>query len=715
MPAGTKGQQASSDEESRESSDSGPDSTLLTAKRSRTLLYAGIALVVVGVICIGAGWLAAHGSHGGSSNDCRGFVRCPAYPAPYLFGRWPESYDYVGTFPEGFVWGLGTASYQIEGAYKEDGRGASIWDTFTGADTLGMPGGNCSYCCTATPCPINKAMKDVGATGNVAADSYHLHATDVALMKAMGLKHYRFSIAWPRMFPTGAASGDPNPEAVAWYSNFINELLAAGITPYVTLYHWDLPQALLSPPEWQGWWSRDAQGQPNGQIIPNFNHYADTCFRLFGDRVKAWITFNEPFTFLFLASGYGKAPSIETYSNMSIDPWIGGHNVLNAHAAAVDIYRKKYQSSQQGKIGITNNYDWKEPKTTAPEDIAAAERSHLFNLGWFCEPIFGGNGDYPPEMRQLYGSRLPQFTAEQKALLKGSADFFGLNHYGTGWASNSDEPGSDTSYSTSDEDGFPRAQSTWLYGAGWGLRKLLSWIKDRYHDPVIFVTEGGWSLAANSAAEAAKDPARTYYYANYTSEMLKAVHADGVRVFGYFAWSLLDNFEWEQGYTERFGTVWTDYNFGLDPNSPSPYNSHQPTPGRQLRRRKDSNCWLETLWTSNSLSEPSGDECVNASVFEGYYGGDHGCMHYVFVDAGGLGGYITLRTPAQGTCDNSTDQTLSKPVSFSGGTVSCENGCNQPNASTAFLQGFWSKKLDGVEWGDGTSWKKASTQGKLTS
>merc|ERR1719436_2171861 len=210
------------------------------------------------------------------------------------------------------------------------------------------------------------------------------------------------------MFPTGAATGEPNAEAVKFYNDFINKLLDAGITPYVTLYHWDLPQALLSPPEWGGWWARDSvTGHPNGQILPNFMHYVDTCFRLFGDRVKTWITFNEAWTFTYLASGYGKAPGIEYYSDMTIDPWIAGHNVLDAHAEAVHLYRTKYQPVQGGKIGITNNCDWREPHSNAPWDIAAAEQAVLFQLGWYSDPIFGGKGDYPPEMRALYGSRLP--------------------------------------------------------------------------------------------------------------------------------------------------------------------------------------------------------------------------------------------------------------------------------------------------------------------
>ncbi|CAE8627936.1 unnamed protein product, partial [Polarella glacialis] len=178
---------------------------------------------------------------------------------------------------------------------------------------------------------------------------------------------------------------------------------------------------------------------------------------------------------------------------------------------------------------ITNNVDWKEPKTQSSADVAAADRAIIFNLGWFCDPIFGGQGDYPPEMRAVFGDRLPEFTAAERELLKGSADFFGLNHYATAWC--------------------------------------LGFIQAYYVSLIIYVTEGGWwSMPASNAEAGVADLPRLLYYANYTAEMLKAINEDGVDVRGYFGWSLLDNFEWERGYVERFGTVFTDYNFGFDPN-----------------------------------------------------------------------------------------------------------------------------------------------------
>jgi beta-glucosidase/6-phospho-beta-glucosidase/beta-galactosidase len=236
-----------------------------------------------------------------TTTSCFGYDVCPEYPQPYGHGEWPSEYTYSGSFPDGFVWGLGTASYQIEGGYQEGGRGASIWDTFTGANTIGMPGADCGHCCKTTPCPVNEGMSAKGATGNVACDHYHLWRSDIALMKSMGLRHYRFSIAWARIVPTGRIADGINEEGIAFYSDLLDGLIAAGITPSVTLYHWDLPQGLLDPPRVNGWWSRDDDGRPNGEILDDWLGYVSVCFERFGDRVKMWFTFNEAWTSSFLA------------------------------------------------------------------------------------------------------------------------------------------------------------------------------------------------------------------------------------------------------------------------------------------------------------------------------------------------------------------------------------------------------------------------------
>lgn len=549
---------------------------------------------------------------------CWPYAQCPEFPTPFNGSGYPETYEYTGKFPEGFIWGLGTAAYQIEGAYKEDGRGASIWDTYTGANTVGMPGSICS----SAPCPVNKGMYAKGATGNVANDHYHMWKSDVQFMKRLGLKYYRFSISWPRLVPMGNAStpGAVNQKGVSFYNALIDELIANDIQPVVTLYHWDLPQALMQPPyntpRKMGWYASKG-GTPAGEdsIVPLFAAYADLCFRLFGDRVKTWVTFNEAWTFTWLGSGAGKAPGIPEFSETPKWPLVAGHNVLLAHAAAVRLYRDAYQSGRSGashtggRIGITNNMDWREPRTTSPADVAAAQRALEFQLGWYADPIFGNDGDYPPSMRAILGDALPKFTPEQRKLLRGSSDFFGLNHYGTAWAFDSEEAGfcqcycSTTEAAGPDGPAFPRAESVWLYAAGWGLRKIINWVSKRYNKPDIIVTESGWSLAANTTAQGIDDPQRTYYFANYTSQLQRAISEDGCRVTGYFAWSLMDNFEWERGFTERFGVSYNDFKFGQDPDSP-PGWAQKPTAGAQVRTQKGSNKYLQAVWKANELIDP---------------------------------------------------------------------------------------------------------------
>jgi beta-glucosidase/6-phospho-beta-glucosidase/beta-galactosidase len=639
--------------------------------------------------------------HDLASEPCLGFDACLQYPTPYLPGEWPKEYKHSGSFPSDFIWGLGTAAYQVEGAYRSDGRGASIWDTFTGADTVGMPGANCSYCCKQAPCPINEGMTKKGATGSVACDHYNMWKSDVALMKAMGLKHYRFSISWPRLVPTGKVSDGVNIKAKKFYSDLIDALVEAGITPFVTLYHWDLPQGLLDPPRINGWWSRDEEGRPSGEILPHWLDYAELCFSTFGDRVKHWVTFNEPWTFTFLASGYGGAPGISEFSNQTIDPYIAAHNVLNAHAVAVDLYRRRFQKKQGGKIGITNNCDWREPRTSSAADVAAAERAVLFQLGWFADPIFGGSGDYPLPLRRLLGDRLPTFTQEERRLINGSADFFGLNHYATGWAAaDLTNPGPDYAYATISEDGFQKAQSSWLYSSAWGFRKMLNWVKRRYNNPPIVVTENGWSAKVDGKEHTAQDPSRVQYYADYAAELLASITQDGVDVRGYFAWSLMDNFEWSQGYEERFGVVYVDYSFGKDKNSPKS-DLEQPTSRRQVRLRKDSSYWWEEVWRHNKLADPKKADTwksVSSSAFHGtFFDASCGCSHS-----------ISIKT------DDSTGS-----VKSWGSSDDCESGPRKVtvNASTiimhkekdgaSFLLGYWNRGRNTIEWGDGTIWESA--------
>eukprot|EP00252_Welwitschia_mirabilis_P024437 TRINITY_DN7253_c0_g2_i2.p1 TRINITY_DN7253_c0_g2~~TRINITY_DN7253_c0_g2_i2.p1 ORF type:complete len:409 (-),score=44.00 TRINITY_DN7253_c0_g2_i2:54-1280(-) len=312
------------------------------------------------------------------------------------------------SFPRGFAFGAATSAYQIEGAAREGGRGPSIWDTFS--HTVGK-------------------IAD-GSNGDVAADSYHRYKEDVQLLKAMGMDSYRFSISWSRLLPKGTIAGGINEEGIKYYHDLIDECLKNGIKPFVTLFHWDLPQALED--KYNGF-----LGQ---QIIKDFAEYADLCFRNYGDKVKHWITLNEPLSY---AEGYdhGAVPPARcskyigncTKGNSATEPYIASHNLILSHAAAVQVYRNKYQKSQKGSIGITINTGWMMPYSSSLPDRRAALRAMDFMFGWYMGPII--KGDYPTVMRKIVRSRLPEFSNEQKKMVNGSFDFIGLNYYTSRYAS----------------------------------------------------------------------------------------------------------------------------------------------------------------------------------------------------------------------------------------------------------------------------------------
>ncbi|KDO33158.1 hypothetical protein SPRG_01970 [Saprolegnia parasitica CBS 223.65] len=426
-------------------------------------------------------------------------------------------------FPDGFVWGAATAAYQIEGAAHEGGRGLSIWDAFS-----------------KTP---GKTLN--GDTGDKAVDHYHLYKEDVQLMANMGLQHYRLSISWPRILPTGRMD-HINEEGIAFYNNLIDELLAHGITPIVTLYHWDLPLALQT--ELDGYLG----GKP---VIDAFAAYARLCFERFGDRVKQWITLNEPWVASVLGFGIGvMAPGRK--HNGKTEPYIAGHNMLLWHAHAVNVYRTEFQETQGGTIGMTLNCDWRAPKPSDDpvqwaQNVEAAERAVVFDLGWFADPIYFG--DYPEEMK----------TRQQR--------FFGINHYGTNYVEPSDaylanapcgRDGiifDDAGVTMSADDAWPRTDLGWN-AVPWGFRHLLMWIQARYAPAGgIIVTENGCAVADDDQVAAANDDFRVSYYRGYIAEMHKAITEFNVDVRGYYAWSFIDNYEWACGYSKRFGLHWVNY------------------------------------------------------------------------------------------------------------------------------------------------------------
>ncbi|KAM7505748.1 hypothetical protein LguiB_004652 [Lonicera macranthoides] len=427
-------------------------------------------------------------------------------------------------------------------------------------------------------CRQKRTMPDVHidlSNGDVAVDSYHRYKEDVAIAKNLGLDAYRFSISWTRILPYGSLNGGPiNQKGIDYYNNLINEIIAQGLDPYVTIFHWDVPQAL----------EEAYGGFLNSRIVEDYRTYAEVLFSNFGDRVKNWITFNEPWSFSDCAYAIGMlAPGRCSEwqrlgclgGDSGTEPYWVTHHQLLAHAAAVDTYRQKYQETQQGRIGITLVSQYYEPYSNTSDDQEAQQRALDFMLGWFLHPIT--YGDYPQSMRYLVGSRLPDFTANDIALLKGSYDFLGLNYYTTSYAINAPNScGTRPSYLTDSQvnqtcikDGVPigaQSGADWLYIYPIGFRGLLNYIKEKYNNPPIIITENGVcekNIETSSVSDACNDTMRKDYIHDHMCCLQEAIFRDNVNVIGYIVWSLLDNYEWASGYTVRFGLYYVDYKNNL--------------------------------------------------------------------------------------------------------------------------------------------------------
>ncbi|XP_021288994.1 beta-glucosidase 42-like isoform X3 [Herrania umbratica] len=372
----------------------------------------------------------------------------------------------------------------------------------------------------------------------------------------------RFSISWSRIFPDGLGTR-VNDEGITFYNNLIDALLEKGIQPYVTLYHWDLPLHL----------HESIGGWLNKQIVRYFAIYADTCFAHFGDRVKNWITINEPLQ--TAVNGYDTgifAPG--RCEGSSAEPYLAAHHQILAHATAVSIYRSKYKDKQGGQIGLVLDCEWAEPNSDKIEDKSAAARRLDFQFGWYMCPLY--YGDYPAVMRERIGDRLPKFSQEEKELLGNSLDFIGLNHYTSRFIAHVKKGSEESFFYRAQEmerivewEGGEKigekAASEWLYVVPWGIRKVLNYIAQTYSNLPIYVTENGMDDEENNNLplhEILDDKLRVRYFKGYLAAVAQAIK-DGADVRGYFAWSLLDNFEWAQGYTKRFGLVYVDYKNGL--------------------------------------------------------------------------------------------------------------------------------------------------------
>ncbi|KAI8545756.1 hypothetical protein RHMOL_Rhmol07G0062700 [Rhododendron molle] len=369
----------------------------------------------------------------------------------------------------------------------------------------------------------------------------------------------------------GKLSGGVNKEGVAFYNNLIDELIANGLKPFVTIFHWDLPQALED--EYGGFLSP--------RVVDDFADFAELCYKEFGDRVKHWSTMNEPG--IFIENGYNngaRAPGRCSAwmnngcpaGNSATEPYIVGHHMLLCHGAAVKVYKEKYRASQKGQIGITLVSHWFLPYSNSVHNVKAAQRALDFMYGWFMNPLT--YGEYPETMRSFVGKRLPKFTPEQAKLVKGSCDFIGLNYYTGNYASDVPSANSvNVSYSsdslanlTTERNGKsignPTAVGTFCIFPK-GLQELLIYTKEKYNNPVIYIAENGMGDANNvTTKEGVKDYLRIYFYRRHLEAVQNAIKA-GVKVKGFFAWAFLDNFEWGSGYTIRFGLGYVDFHDGL--------------------------------------------------------------------------------------------------------------------------------------------------------
>ncbi|XP_077600608.1 lactase-like protein isoform X2 [Stigmatopora nigra] len=455
---------------------------------------------------------------------------------------------YYGTFPAGFSWGAGSSAYQTEGAWNKDGKGLSIWDVFS----------------------HKRGRILQNDTGDSSCEGYSKIKDDVSLMKELKLNHYRFSISWPRLIPTGIKTDHINERGIQYYNDLIDHLLGSKITPIVTLYHWDLPQVLQE--RYGGW--------QNVSMVNHFNDFANLCFERFGNRVKYWITFSNPWS--VAVEGYETGEHAPGLRTRGTGAYRAAHHIIKAHAKVWHTYDTQWRPKQNGLVGISLTADWGEPvDITNQKDIEAAERYVQFSLGWFATPVF--HGDYPQVMKDFIGrksaqqglgvSRLPTFSPQEKSYIKGTSDFLGISHFTTRYITQKNNPpGRSTSSFFMDRDvaelvdpRWPDPGSEWLYSVPWGFRRMLNFVKTQYGNPMIYVTENG--VSEKMQCTELCDEWRIKYYKDYINEMLKALR-DGVNLKGYTAWSLLDKFEWDEGFTERFGLYYVDFRNKNKPRYP---------------------------------------------------------------------------------------------------------------------------------------------------
>ncbi|KAL1358500.1 hypothetical protein AAHE18_04G037400 [Arachis hypogaea] len=416
-------------------------------------------------------------------------------------------------FPCNFLFGTSSSSYQFEGAFLSDGKGLSNWDVFTHKPGTIMDGSN----------------------GDIAVDHYRRYQEDVDLMQFLGANTYRFSLSWARILPKGKF-GKVNKAGIDYYNRLIDALLQRGIEPFVTITHYDIPQELED--RYKGWLSP--------KIQEDFKYYADICFKNFGDRVKYWVTFNEPNVAIVRGYRTGLWPPQRcsasfgncSHGDSETEPFIAASNLILSHASVVTLYRTKYQKKQGGRIGIVMNAIWFEPLSNSREDKLAAERAQSFFMNWFLDPIILGN--YPEEMHEILGPDLPSFSRNDKQKLKTSGlDFIGVNHYTSYYAKDcifsACEPGKGSSrtegfaLNSPQINGFSIGQPTeldWLYVHPEGMEKIVTYIKNRYNNTPMFITENGLGTLEKpnpTIEDIINDVKRVEYLSSYLDSLATAI------------------------------------------------------------------------------------------------------------------------------------------------------------------------------------------------
>ncbi|KAK4839098.1 hypothetical protein QYF36_019107 [Acer negundo] len=456
-------------------------------------------------------------------------------------------------FPDGFLFGTSTSSFQVEGGYLDDGKGLNNWDVFSH-----IPG----------------KVKN-NDNGDVADDHYHRFLEDIEIMNSLGVNAYRFSISWARILPKGRF-GEVNPSGIRFYNNLIDNLLLRGIEPFVTIFHIDLPQEL-----------EDRYGSWLSPLIQeDFVYFAKICFENFGERVKYWTTLNEPNVVAELGYMKGLFPPEHcslpfgncSAGNSDTETLIANHNMLLSHAKAVNLYRKTFQEKQGGCIGIVMSSFMYEPMRDEESDREAVRRILAFKVGWMLDPLV--YGDYPQEMRQYLGNNLPSFTTEEIKYIKGSIDFIGINHYGTLYAkdclhsacsctkfpcfSGGDHAIEGFTQITGERNGVTIGEPTGspiCFVVPKGMEKLVDYIKGRYNNMPMYVTENGYSSPSQQKNESLQhllhDVKRINYHKNYLAALGRAMRK-GADVRGYFVWSFMDSLEWNGGFSVSYGLYYVD-------------------------------------------------------------------------------------------------------------------------------------------------------------